>query len=111
MTLEDIVIIGVAAICVFVAVLVFVLRIFSRRWSGPKNPRRPDGPRMLRDRPLVVTTAPAHARGPGRWEERAWSFGPQEDEEHGGAAGYGRPPGYGPPPLWTESPYDPPGWR
>ena len=24
---------------------------------------------------------------------------------------YGRPPGYGPPPLWTEEPYDPPGWR
>jgi len=111
MTLEDIVIIGVAAICVFVAVLVFVLRIFSRRWSGPKNPRRPDGPRMLRDRPLVVTTAPAHARGHRRWEERAASFGPQEHEDYGGALGYGRPPGYGPPPLRAEEPHDPPARR
>jgi hypothetical protein len=88
MTLEEIVITGVATVCVFVAVLVFVLRMSSRR--------RPGLP---------------HVRGPGRWEERAWSFGPEEDEEYGGASGYGRPPDYGPPPLWTESPYDPPGWR
>lgn len=88
MTLEEIAITGIAAVCVFVAVLVFVLRMSSRR--------RPGAP---------------HGRGPGRWEERAWSFGPDEDEEYGGAAGDGRPPGYGPPPLWTESPYDPPGWR
>jgi type VII secretion-associated serine protease mycosin len=108
MTLEDIVITGVAAVCVFAAVLVFVLRMSSRRRPGPNKPY---GPRMLRDRRLFATTAPTHARGPGEWEEKAWSFGPQEDEEYGGALGYGRPPGYGPPPLWTEEPYDPPGWR
>ncbi len=108
MTLEDIVITGVAAVCVFVAVLVFVLRMSSPRRSGPSKPY---GLRMLRDRRLVATTAPTHARGPGEWEEKAWSFGPQEDEEYGGGLGYGRPPGYGPPPLWTEEPYDPPGWR
>jgi hypothetical protein len=87
-TLEEIAITGIAGVCVFVAVLVFVLRMSSRR-----RPGAPDG------------------RGPRRWEERAWSFGSDEDEEYGGAPGYGRPPGYGPPPLWTESPYDPPGWR
>jgi subtilisin family serine protease len=108
MTLEDIVIIGVAAVCVFVAVLVFVLRISSRRRPGPRNPY---APRMLRDPRLVATATPTYARVPGEWEERAASFGPQEDEEYGGALGYGRPPGYGPPPLWTEEPYDPPGWR
>ena len=107
MTLEDIVITGVAAVCVFVAVLVFVLSMSSRRRSGPRNPY---GPRMLRDPPLVATAAPTKPRGHRRWEERAWSFGPQEDEDYGEAA-YGRPPGYGPPPLWTEEPYDPPGWR
>jgi len=47
---------------------------------------------------------------PSYYWEIAWSFGPQEDEDYG-QAGYGRPPGYGPPPLWTEEPYDPPGWR
>lgn len=104
MTLEDIVIIGVAAICVFVAVLVFVLRISSRRRPRPKHPY---GPRMHRDRRLVATAAPPKAGGSGRWEEKAWSFGPEEDDEYGGAPGYGRPPGYGPPALWT----DPPGWR
>ena len=110
MTLEDIVITGVAAVCAFVAVLVLMLRMSSRRRSGPKNPRNLYGPRMLRDRPPVAT-ASTHARGPGGWEERAWSFGPKEDEDYGEALGYGRPPGYGPPPLWTEAPYDPPGWR
>ncbi|MGH3236620.1 MAG: hypothetical protein ACRDOH_25870 [Streptosporangiaceae bacterium] len=88
MTLEEIVITGVAVVCVLVTVLVLVLRMSSRRRPGPP-----------------------HAGGPGRWEERAWSFGPEEDEEYGGAPGHGRPAGYGPPPLWTESPYDPPGWR
>ncbi len=111
MTLEGIVITGVAAICVFVAVLVFVLRMSSRRRTGSKNSRNPYGPRMLGDPRLVTTAAPTHTRGPGGWEERTWSFGPQEDEESGEALGYGRPPGYGPPPLWTEEPYDPPGWR
>ena len=111
MTLEDIVITGVAAVCAFVAVLVLMLRMSSRRRSGPKNPRNLYGPRMLRDRSPVATTASTHARGPGGWEERAWSFGPKEDEDYGEALGYGRPPGYGPPPLWTEAPYDPPGWR
>jgi hypothetical protein len=76
-TLEETAITGIAAVCVFVAVLAFVRRMSSRRRPGA-----------------------SHGRGPGRWEERAWSFGPDEDEEYGGAAGYGRPPGYGPPPLW-----------
>jgi GntR family transcriptional regulator / MocR family aminotransferase len=47
---------------------------------------------------VLTGSLPARAgRGPGRWEERAWSFGPDEDEEYGGSPGYGRPPGYGPP--------------
>jgi len=111
MTVEDIVIIGVAAVCVFVAVLVLMLRMSSRRQLGSQNRRGPYGPRMHRDRRLVATATPPQARGPGRWEERAWSFGPEEGEECGGAPGSGRPPGYGPPPLWTEPPYDPRGWR
>ena len=101
MTLEDIVIIGVAAICVFVAVLVLVLRMSAQRRAATSHPY---GPLMHRDRPLVLTATSPHARVPGRWEERAWSFGPQEDEEDGGAPGYGRPAGYGPPPLWNEPP-------
>jgi GntR family transcriptional regulator/MocR family aminotransferase len=104
MTLEDIVIIAVAAVCVFVGVLVLVLRMSAQRRAGTSHPY---GPRMHRDRPLVPTATPSHARVPGRWEERAWSFGPQEDEEYDGAPGYGRPAGYGPPPLWNE----PHGWR
>ncbi len=120
MTIEDSVIIGVAAICVFVAVLVLALRMSAQRRAGPRKPKKPEnpkkpanpyGPRMHRDGRLVVTAAPTHAGGPGRWEERASSFGAQEDEEYGGVAGYGRPAGYGPPPLWTEPPYDPSGWR
>jgi len=110
-TIEDIVIVGVAAVCVFVAVLVLMLRLSARRQPGPRNPGGRYGPRMHRDRPLVATAAPPHARVPGEWEERAASFGPEQDEEYGGAPGYGRPPGYGPPPLWTEPPYGPPGWR
>jgi hypothetical protein len=45
-TLEDIVIIGVAAICVFVAVLVLMLRWSARRQPGPKHPggRHGEGP-------------------------------------------------------------------
>ena len=107
MTIEDIVIIGIAAICVFVAVLVFALRISGRRQPGSQHPRGAYGPRMHRDRRLVAAAAPPHGHGPGRWEEGAASFGPQEGEEYGGVPGYGRPPGYGPPPLWTE----PPSWR
>ena len=108
MTLEDVVIIGVAAICVFVAVLVFALRISSRRQPAPRNPH---GPRMQRDRRLVAAATPPQVCEPGGWEEKAWSFGREEDEDYGGAPGYGRPSGYGPPPLWAEPPYDPPGWR
>jgi GntR family transcriptional regulator/MocR family aminotransferase len=104
MTVEDIVIIGVAAVCVFVAVLVLMLRMSARRQPGSQNLRGPYGPRMHRDRRLVATATPPQAHGPGRWEERAWSFGPEEGEEYGGAPGSGRPPGYGPPPLWTEPP-------
>jgi len=107
-TIEDMVIIGVASVCVFVSVLVLTLRLSSRRRSGPKHPH---GPRMLRDPWLVATAAPAHARGHRRWEERAASFGPQEHEDYGGALGYGRPPGYGPPPLRAEEPHDPPARR
>jgi subtilisin family serine protease len=88
MTMEQIVITAVASVCVFVAVLVFVLRMSSRRQARPGSDRRP-----------------------GRWEEKTWSFGPEKDGEYGEAAGYGRPPGYGPPPLWTEPRYDPPAWR
>ncbi len=105
MTLEEIVVTGVAAVCVFVAALVFVLRMSSRRRAY-----RSPGSRG-RDRRLAATAAPPDDRRPGRWEERAWSFGPEEDEAYGGASGYGRPPGYGPAPLWTEPPYDPPAWR
>ena len=95
MTIEDSVIIGVAAICVFVAVLVLALRMSAQRRAGPRKPKKPEnpkkptnpyGPRMHRDGRLVVTAAPTHARGPGRWEERAASFGPQEDEEYGGVS-------------------------
>ena len=95
MTLEEIVVTGVAAVCVFLAVLVFVLRTSSRR----------------RDRRLVAMDGPPYGGVPGDWEETSWSFGPEEGGEYGGAPGYGRPPGYGPPPLWTELPYDPPAWR
>jgi hypothetical protein len=91
MTMEEIVITAVASVCVFVAVLVFVFRMSSRRQ-------------------VAVTSSPG-GRTWGGWEERSWSFGPDEDDEYGGAPGYGRPPGYGPPPLWTGPPYDPPGWR
>jgi hypothetical protein len=94
--MEQIVITGVGSVCVFAAVLVFVPRMSSRR---------------RRDRRLVATAASPRDRRPGRWEERSWSFGPEEDGEYGGAPGCGRPPGYGPPPLWTESRYDPHGWR
>ena len=102
-------IVGVAAVCVFVAVLVPMLRLSAPRQPGPQNPGGRYG--MYRDRPLVVTAVPPHARVPGEWEERAASFGPEEHEQYGGAPGYGRPPGYGPPPRWTEPPYGPPGWR
>jgi len=87
-SVQEIVITAVAAVCAFVAALVFVLRMSSRR------------------RRRAVTAAPAHSRRPGPWEERPWSFGQEEGEDYGGTPGYGRPPGYGPPPLWTESPYD-----
>ena len=108
MTLEEIVVTGVAAVCVFVAVLVFVLRMSARRRAVPQSPG--SGSRGRDWRPAVMSAPPYH-RMPGDWEERSWSFGPEEDEEYGGAPGCGRPPGYGPPPLWTESPYDPPAWR
>ena len=89
-TMREIVITVMAAVCAFAAALVFVLRMSSRR------------------RRLTAMAAPPHPRTRRRWEERSWSFGPDEGEDHGGTPGYGRPPGYGPPPLWTEPPYDPP---
>ncbi len=62
MTMEQIVITGAGSVCVFVAVLVFVLRMSSRRRT---------------DRRLVATAASPRDRRPGRWEERSWSFGPE----------------------------------
>jgi subtilisin family serine protease len=91
-TLTEIVITGVAAVCAFVTALVVVLRMSARR----------------RNRRDWRYTEPPQPRSHGRWEEKSWSFGPDEDNGYGGTPGYGRPSGYGPPPLWTDSPYD---WR
>jgi subtilisin family serine protease len=130
MTLEEVVITAVAAVCVFVAVLVLVLRTSSRRQADPRTPRTPKGSRTLKipriprrprgrhDRrhagvavsPYPGLAAPGPRLGEG-WEARAWSFGPEEDEEYGGAPGYGPPPAVGPSPPWAGSPYGPPGWR
>ena len=104
MTMEEIVITGVATVCVFVAALVFALRMSSWRRARPAGSRG-------RGRRLAAMAASPRDRRPGGWEERSWSFGPDEGEECKGAPGYGHPPGYDPPPLWTEAPYDPPGWR
>ena len=84
-TMREIVITAAAAACAFVAALVFVLRMSSRR------------------RRLAAMAAEPHPRRRRYWDERSWSFGPDESGDYGG------PPGYGPPPLWTEPPYDPPG--
>ncbi len=62
--LREIVATAAAAVCAFVAVLLGVLWMSSRR-------RRP-------------RAAPARPGPPGRWEEKAWSFGPDEDDEYGG---------------------------
>ena len=91
-TMLQIVITAAAAVCAFVTALVVVLRMSSRR------------------RRLAALAASPHPGRRRRWEERSWSFGPDESGDYGGTSGYGRPPGYGPPPLWTEPPYDPP-WR
>jgi hypothetical protein len=91
-TMREIVTTAAAAVCAFVVALVFVLRMSARR------------------RRLAAMAASPRPRTRRRWEERTWSFGPDESGDYGGPAGYGRPPGYGPPPLWTEPPYDPP-WR
>jgi len=91
-TMREIVITAMAAVCAFAGALVFVLRMSSRR------------------RRLTAMAAPPHPRTRRRWEERSWSFGPDEGEDYGGTPRYGRPPGYGPPPLWTEPPHDSP-WR
>jgi hypothetical protein len=88
-TMREIVITAAAAVCAFVAALVFVLRVSSRR------------------RRLAAMAAEPHLRRRRHWDERSWSFGPDESGDYGGSPGYGRPPGYGPPPLWTEPPYDP----
>src|SRR5262249_16314375 len=87
-SMQEIVITAAAAACPFVAAPGFLLRMSSRR------------------RRRATMAAPAHPRRPGPWEERPWSFGPEEGEDYGGTPGYGRPPGYGPPPLWTEAPHD-----
>jgi len=91
-TMRDIVITAGAAACAFVAALVFVLRMSARR------------------RRLAAMATLPHPRRHRNWEEKAWSFGPDESGDYGGSPGYGRRPGYGPPPLWTEPPSDPP-WR
>jgi subtilisin family serine protease len=83
-TMREIVITAAAAVCAFVAALVFVLRMSSRR------------------RRLAAMAAEPHLRRRRQWDERSWSFGPDESGDYGGS------PGYGPPPLWTEPPYDPP---
>jgi hypothetical protein len=90
-TMREIVITAAAAVCAFVAALVFVLRMSSRR------------------RRLAAMAAEPHPRRRRHWDERSWSFGPDESGDYGGSPGYSRPPGYGPPPLWTEPPYDQPG--
>jgi len=89
-TVREIVITAAAAVCAFVTALVFVLRMPSRR------------------RRLAAMAAQPQTRRRRPWDERSWSFGPDEGGDYGGSPGYGRPPGYGPPPLWTEPPYDPP---
>jgi hypothetical protein len=89
-TVREIVITAAAAVCAFVTALVFVLRMSSRR------------------RRLAAMAAQPQTRRHRHWDERSWSFGPDEGGDYGGSPGYGRPPGYGPPPLWTEPPYDPP---
>ncbi|HYX60613.1 MAG TPA: S8 family serine peptidase [Streptosporangiaceae bacterium] len=89
-TMRQIVITAAAAVCAFVTALVLVLRISSRR------------------RRLAAMAAQPQTRRHRHWDERSWSFGPDEGGDYGGSPGYGRPPGYGPPPLWTEPPYDPP---
>ena len=61
--------------------------------------------------PAYPSLASSRPRLGAGWEARAWSFGPEEDEEYGRAPGYGPPPGSGPPPSWAGSPCDPPGWR
>src|SRR5260370_28235969 len=105
MALEQIMIIAVAAVCVFVAVLVLVLKMSSRRRGVPPG-------RGHRDRRLTAWAPRPAVYVPGDWEERAGSFGQDDEGARGGAPGYGRSPGYGPPPLWTDSPYDlPPRWR
>jgi hypothetical protein len=91
-TMRDIAITAGAAVCAFVAALVFVLRMSARR------------------RRLAAMAALPRPRRHRNWEEKAWSFGPDESGDYGGSPGYGRRPGYGPPPLWTEPPPDSP-WR
>ncbi len=91
-TMRDIAITAGAAVCAFVAALVFVLRMSARR------------------RRLAAMAALPYPRRHRNWEEKAWSFGPDESEDYGESPGYGRRPGYGPPPLWTGPPSDPP-WR
>jgi hypothetical protein len=86
-TVPEIMITAVAAVCAFVAALIFVLRMSSRR----------------RRRAAMAASTRL------RWDERPWSFGPEESEDYGEVPGFGRRPGYGPPPLWTEPPDDPPG--
>jgi hypothetical protein len=90
-TMREIVITAAAAVCAFVTALVFVLRMSSRR------------------RRLAAMAVQPQTRRRRHWDERSWSFGPDEGGDYGGSPGSGRPPGYGPPPLWTEPPYDPPG--
>jgi subtilisin family serine protease len=94
-TLQELAITGAAAVCAFVAALVTVLKMSARR-------------RARRDWRHAAPAASARPGRLGRWEEKSWSFGPDEEQGHGGTPGYGRPPDYGPPPLWTDSPYD---WR
>jgi hypothetical protein len=97
MTLTEIVITAVAAVIVFVAVLVLVLEM-SRRGG-----RREAKARHARLTAMATRTTAYVA---GEQERRAGPFGPSDEGDYDGAPGYGRPPGYGPPPLWHDSP----GW-
>jgi subtilisin family serine protease len=88
-TLQELVITAAAAVCAFVAALVTVLRMSARR-------------RVRRDWRHAAPAAQPHPGRLGRWEEKSWSFGPDEEQGYGGTPGYGRPP------PWTDSPHD---WR
>jgi hypothetical protein len=70
-TLEEIVITAVAAVCVFVAVLVFVLRMSARRQPGPRDPEKHTG---HRDRRLAA----GYGRPPDYQPPPLWADSPYD---------------------------------